>query len=603
MNRGFLRRHGAHLIAMGAVLSVYLLALSLMPLDVFWHPDEGAKFLGLQAIHWNKGIEYDVSYPGRILDPAYEFYPGRCDHGELYPSPDPAGGVRFHWPMWFPLLSRVFFALFGLGGIYVVPLLSGWLTAVVAGRWTTSGNTSRTRAATTVVVACASPIIFYSLCFSEHTLATLLGTLAVGVLISSGPGRSWAAWAMVPLLFVSVLLRLEMLALTAALIVAWALSELVARLRSVPGYEIPQRGWGGRRGPGFYIVVFCLLLIGVVALASLLTPRHWELLRALPRVLGEAVLRRRFLIQSVVNIFFGPLEFEKRLPSRVWEMVLFAAMTAAVLAPFVRSRRLEAILILPALLILLESSLLMALASHAYLNRQGILAAAPYIIVAPYALEDAWHRRDQRLFRLAGTAACYAAIGFGVIFITRVANDGRYLIGLDGAVRYMLTFYPIGAALALSAVQTYRRSDRSVVMRSAFTILVGGLVGVAVLYQFRGLQMLHGSRNALSTWQQALQHEDRVVTDVWWLAAAFAPYSTTHELYCVPDAEALPRWVAAAAEHGATTFTFASLQSVPAERFGLTTGQIALDGQEVVAGMYLYRFRVTGRDSLRNGPP
>jgi len=270
-------------------------------------------------------------------------------------------------------------------------------------------------------------------------------------------------------------------------------------------------------------------------------------------------------------------------------------MSAAGAAPFVRSRRVEALLLVPALLILLQASLLMVLASHAYLNRQGILAVAPYLILAPYALADAWRRRDQRLFSLAVCAVCYAAIGFGMLFLTRFANDGTYLIGLDGAARYMLTLYPAGAALALSAVQSYRQSDRSALMRSTFTILTAGLVGVSMLYQVRGLQMLYGSRNTLVTWQQALQREDRVVTDVWWLAATCPAFFATHEFYCLPDRAALPDWVAEAAEGNAAAFTFVSRQPLTAGQFTSAAGQLVLTGQDVVADLYLYRFRLADR--------
>ncbi|MFN8625136.1 MAG: hypothetical protein U0587_04000 [Candidatus Binatia bacterium] len=594
MSETTLRRHAPQALAAAAVLGVYLLAGSVMPKDVFWHPDEGAKFLAMQSIRWAGQLTYAVPYRGRTLDPSWAFYPGRCDRRGLYPFPEPGGGIRLHWPIWFPLLSRVFYALFGLSGIYVIPLLSGWLTAVVAGQWLTPGSTSRARATTIVLVGCASPIMFYSLCFSEHTLATLLGTLALASLVASAPGRRSVAWAAVPLLVLCVALRVEMLALVAAVLVAWGGAAFVTPGRSVVAKTLRQIAGGRLRGRVPSAVAICLLLLGIVALESLLTPRHWELLRTLPNVAQGALTRWRFLPRGVVYIFFGPPEFQTRLPSWMWSALLFMAMSAAGAAPFVRSRRVEALLLLPALLVLLEASLLMALASDAYLNRQGILAVAPYVVIAPYALADAWRRRQRGLFRLAVCTVCYAAIGFAMLFLTRFANEGIYLIGLDGAARYMLTLYPAGTALALCAVRSYRQSDRSALMRSTFVILTAGLVGVSILYQARGLQMLYGSRNTLVTWQQALQHDVRVVTDVWWFAAACPTFFVTHEFYCLPDRAALPNWVADAGREAAA-FTFVSRQPLASERFTSAAGELVLTGRDVVAGLYLYRFRLADR--------
>jgi hypothetical protein len=599
----FLRRHSAQLLAAAALLGVYLIACRVMPTDVFWHPDEGAKFLAMQSIRWERGLTYAVPYPGRTLDPNWAFYPGRCDHGELYPFPEAEGGVHLHWPIWFPLLSRVFFALFGIGGIYVVPLVSGWLTGVVAGRWLIPDGTSGTRAAATVLVGCASPLMFYSLCFSEHTLATLLGTLAVASLITSSRGRRSIAWAVVPLLFASVVLRLEMAALVAALIVAWAVSGLAARSWSVPGEQSWQQEGGRGRVRVLYAAAFGVVLIGIVVFGRVLTPRHWALLHALLNVSPEVLSRSRFLFQGVVNIFFGPPEFETRLPAWVWNVLLFTSMAGAGAAPFVRSRRVEALLLVPALLVLFEASLLMVLASHAYLNRQGIVAVAPYVILAPFALADAWRRRDQRLFALAVCALCYAAIGFGMLFLTRVANNGTYLIGLDGAARYMLTIYPLGAALALTAVRAYRRSDRNSLLKSTVTILTAGLMAVSVLYQIRGVEMLYTNRTKLTVWQRALERQGPVVTDVWWLAAALAPYFTAHELYCVASAEELRNWVAAAAEHGVANFTFASRDPVTADKFPPREVGASPKGEQRVDHLYLRRFSVGTHNRLGNEPP
>ena len=70
--RRLLLQVGAALV----VLCVYLGALHGLPKDVFWHPDEGGKFIGLRTLRWDGGLEYRVPYRGQTLDPRFEFYPG-----------------------------------------------------------------------------------------------------------------------------------------------------------------------------------------------------------------------------------------------------------------------------------------------------------------------------------------------------------------------------------------------------------------------------------------------------------------------------------------------------------------------------------------------
>jgi len=90
-----MRRYGAPFVASLVVLGIYVAALEIFPKAVFWHPDEGAKFITLQTIRWDRGLRYEVPYRGRVNDPAFNFYPGQCGYGVIYPSPEPSGTVRF----------------------------------------------------------------------------------------------------------------------------------------------------------------------------------------------------------------------------------------------------------------------------------------------------------------------------------------------------------------------------------------------------------------------------------------------------------------------------------------------------------------------------
>lgn len=595
MGPWFSRR--AELLAAATVLLVYAGALSSMPKDVFWHPDEGAKFLALQTIHWDGGITYTVPYPGRVIDPGFEFYPGRCRGALVYPMPEPDGGVRLRWPIWFSLASRPFFDVFGVAGVYVLPLLGGWLTAVVAGRWMAIAN-PRLAPFAILLVGCGTPMLFYSLGFFEHTLATFAGVVATSILI--GTRRlSWRTVAqMAPFLAVAVVLRVEMLAFVAALLLTWALSV------AAQGILAPKEGAPMRRQPRRwlpYATTGGLAVITLVALATLLAPRQRQLLLGLPDLLGRNLRKGPQVVGGTVRLLIGPPDLGP-LRGQLWDLLVFLSIGAAMAAPFLRSARTEAVLLLGALVILLESSLFVAFVSRPYLGKQGVLGVAPFMIVGFYVLPHAWRQRDERLLRLAVAATTYAALGSLALFSSRVNEWGNDLIGLDGCARYMLTLYPMSVVLSLVAIHTVRASDRPALVKSAFTILVTAMVIISFVYQFRGLREMRANKQVLVAWEAALRGEDRVVTDIWWLPAVLAPLSTAKEMYCVDDASRFPEWLARARAHGATSFTFSTTRRVDGDRFGVATAGLVQNSSREVDGLHIYPFHLVARGTNDDTP-
>ena len=539
------------------VLCVYLGALHGLPKDVFWHPDEGGKFIGLRTLRWDGGLEYRVPYRGQTLDPRFELYPGACERGALYPSPDAGGGVLFHWPIWFPLLSRSFFETFGIGGIYVLPLVGGWLTALVAGRWVGAAD-ARLVPVATLIVGCATPLMLYSLSFFEHTLATLCGAVAVSALLASRPGTLSSLWRMAPWLLVAVALRLEMIAFVVALVVAWAVA------RALGAADDAASGLRRRAPPLVpYSVAGGLVLVGVLVVARSLAPRHWEVVAEAPALLARSLTQLPFVPPSIVHVFVGLPPFRHPLANHAWDAVMFLALGAVVMAPFVRSRRLEARLLLGGLGVLAPALTVMALCGRAYLDRPAILTAAPFMVVGFYALPVAWRRRDRRALCLAVAACGYAITGFAALFTTRVGYDGTYLIGQDGSLRYMLTLYPLGVAISVIAVRRFWASDRPAAIRTAVAGFFAVMVVVALAYQVRGVRSLYANKQALRSWQAALAAESRTVTDVWWLPALLAPFFTTHEMYCVCTPAAASAWMDAALQNGIREFTFTTVTPIP----------------------------------------
>ena len=576
-------RHAEALAGM-LLLLVYVLALSSVPKQVFWHPDEGAKFVGMRTLRWDRGLAYSVPYPGRAMDPTFEFYPGHCRGGDIYPSPQLDGTVDFRWPIWFPLASRPFFDAFGLTGVYVLPLLGGWLSAVVAGRWMMLAG-SRLAPLAILLIGCGTPVFFYSLCFFEHTLATFAAVVALSMLITPSVCGWRTALQMMPLLVAAVVLRIEMLPFAAAVAFSWAVSRTIERFRLGDASERAARvSWSSA------VIVGAVVVVVLVLLGSLLGPRQLDALHALPDVVGRNLAKWPYLISATVRLLIGPLDLGP-FSGWAWQLLLVLATAAAAVAPFVRSRRAEAVLILGALAVLTVPSLMIAFVSRPFLGRQGVLGVAPYMIVGTYVLVHAWRRRDSRLLRLACAATAYAAFGYLALFSVRVNEGGDELIGLDGCARYMLMLYPMGVVLSLVAIQTIRESPRSELVKSAVTIFVAAMCITSCVYELRALREMRSNKQVLVAWEAALGSGDRIVTDIWWLPAVLAPLSTTHEVYCVDEMTAFPEWLARARAHGARSFVFCTTHGGDWDAFRTGDPGLIRDAGHDVDGLHIYPFR------------
>ena len=568
------------------VLLVYAVLLGVMPKAGFWSPDEGAKYIQTLSIGWDGGFDYRIPYPGVATDPGFEFYPARCRHEDLYPAPVD-NKVRFHWPIWFPLASRVSLALFGMPGLYLIPVISGWLIAVLAGLLVRYHD-PRLSPTTILLVGFATPILFYSLTFWEHTMAALLGIGALCILVASGPLRLSALLLMAPLLLGAVVLRIEMLAFAIALVLAWLISGIVADTGH--GQTTLHRG-GPRRWLLTATLVVVVIAVAVVALESV-TWRHRWLFTVLPEYLLRNFTKLPFLPEIFVSMLISSPGHQGPVISLDWKFAALLAFAAAAVAAFLRARVLEAIIILPALLVILQFSLFVAFLPQSYLSLHGLLPVAPYIVVALYAVPYAWRERRFALLAVANAGILYLALAFAVMLTFAVNPDGTYRTGLEWGFRNMLPLYPIAAVLAVIALQVYRRSGRQVLVENVFAVLLVALMAVGVLFEVRGLRMLFGSRQLVAEWEKALPANQPVVTDIWWLPAVMAPFFTTHEMHCVRWAEEISEWLPAAAANGVDAFTFARFGPIDPDRVNAAGVDVTEDQHQTVSGLYLSRFRI-----------
>jgi MFS family permease len=582
-------REPLSLAAAGLVLAVYIAVLSAMPKGSFWSPDEGAKFIQLESIRWSAGVHYDIPYAGQTIDPDFAFYPTHCGTQDLYPLRMDDGAVRFHWPIWFPLMSWLPVSLIGLTGLYVLPLLSGWLTALAAGHLMRAWN-ERLVPLAIVLVGLATPICFFSLTYWEHTLAAVLGLAALCLIAREGPSRdSRLGWTAL-LLLGAVILRIEMLLFAFALMLSWGLAGRIAPGNANHGSD-HQGAERSQRRRAAITGVAAAAIAAAVLIGESITWRHRGLIGALPDYLLDDLRKLPHLLGALAAAFVDSPGNQAPVIPRLWRGLASAAFGASAVSVFVGSAWLEALILLPALLFALDFSLYLAF-REPYVSLHGFLPVAPFLLFAVYALPPVLRRRRYAQLILVGVAVLYAVMGFGAILTFKVGLDSVYSTGLEWGNRDLFTLYPIATVLTLAGVYEYRASSRPLLLKRVVSIFVALLMLAGLLLEMRGVWSLCESRKLVATWEAALAGSGPIITDVWWLPADMAPFFATNPMSCVRQPSDLAPWLKAALEHGVERFTFASFREVDAARFGTDEVIVAPEAQHLVAGLYVSRFRI-----------
>jgi len=568
--------------AASLVLAVYAAVLSVMPKGAFWSPDEGAKFIQLHSIAWHDGVRYAIPYGGERIDPEYLFYPTHCRFEDLYPVPLPDGGVKFHWPIWFPLGSGLLVSVFGLTGLYLVPLVSGWLVALLAGHLMCAWE-PRLAPLAILAVGLATPIAFFSLTFWEHTLATLLGLGGLAVVAGGRPRGKAALWVIAPLLLAAGALRAEMLLFGAGVLGAWY----------VVGHRSGEAS--GRSGGRARWVVLGLAVGAALAvlLAEGLPERHRWMLSVLPSYLFHSVAKLPYLAETLTAVLVDVSGNQAPVVPQLWRYGVLAACFGVALASLLVSRRREAVVLLISLAVILEFSLYLVVRPEAYISLHGFLPIAPVIVLSVYALPSIWRRRQRAQVAIAVAAVAYGVLALAAIFVFLVTADGVTPTGLEWGNRYLLTLYPIGTVLGLAALSEYRRSARPLLLRQLVTAAAAGLLVCGLFLQVRGVRMLLESRRLVTAWQTALREGPPVMTDVWWLPATMAPLFIGHEMHCVRHTRDLAEWFPYAVQHGVDTFTFASFRPLDLDRVQHEGFDVVAEPERVVSGLHLTRCRIT----------
>lgn len=534
------RRHRRSLgLALAAIAVVYASIALALPAEVFWSPDEGTKLLQALSRRDKGSRAADIPYGGRGLDPDLTFYP-RLLHPRhpaalrsiLYPQPTADGGVRVHWPVAFPAVSLVAYRAVGPRGLYLMPILGGLMAAAAAGA---IGRTVAPSAAApaALAVGLATPVLFLSQLFWEHTPATAYCLIGVLLLVRSGgklgPRLVGAAAAFA----VAVALRPETLLLVAVVPLALALM-------------VERRPEGRRRLPrGWWILpagacVFAAVVVGLRPDAGAVVIEGLQSALARARALVEIIERASALLSPfpsrLTDAWFDlDAELGPALPRALARLGTTGALVAVAAAALREPFRGWAVAAGGSLVLI--PSLWVACSPEPYRAIHALILPAPYLVLVALLLRPPPSARRPAALMLGLVMVFYLAIGTALAMTKMVG-------GLEWGNRYLLTLTAIGAVVAVAGAATYGRRDGerrprlAVVAVTVLCLVTGGL------YQARGVRELIISKRVLDECRrEVLEAGGPVVTDLYWLPAAIAGTFATRPVFTLAARDDLERWV------------------------------------------------------------
>ncbi len=518
---------------------VYLAgAWFILPPEAVWSPDAGAKFLQLQSLRWENGrLAYDISYPGRRLDPTLQFASSDPTRGLLVVL---NGKLQFQRLPMFPLLANPLFQGVGVRGLYLLPALGGAVSGVLA---LSLLRECDRRFAMWVLIAFASPIYIYAMLFWEHTLAVSLGLAGAWLAFclepldaDKSPLYRTVAWAAVGgLLGISVYIRLEMVIFALALLLAYG--------------AVVSENRGGILGAG--------VTLGLVMLPY--RPLH-GLLFSGQKVAGNAAyLFYPFVYLSnagwrvVPDLLVGP--FAHGAIDTGWLGVVWAGAAVVVIVQswVVKDSLMKRWVHRVGLFVIVIIGAIFLFTPRAYRSAHGLLFTTPWALLGLSRARDVWQQGDWRA-RVVVLMTWVGVLGYtgGIVILRGSSPHG----GLEWGARFAMAFYPL---LALIAAWDLGDQRDDVIMRTVVAALL--LLGLG--FQIRGVYVIRHDKQISLALNQGLirMPEPYVVSDLSWIPLNAAFIYNRKQIFVTDTSEELSEWVTLAARQQVERFIVVTLDS------------------------------------------
>jgi hypothetical protein len=527
-------------LVIAAVTAIYLvLAGLILNPRTFYNGDAGVKYVQVQNLVHSGWRHLAVRNPAPRFDPQGEFSVLATNQFKRRSADDPFYG---QYSELFTVPASLGLGAFGLRGMYLVPILASLGTMIVAYRLS-SRTAPRTAWLAPGLVGACSPLLFYSVDLWEHTLATLLVTGSLLLLLrGTGPftARRYALAGL--LLGAAIAVREELYAMLPATLVSLTWIERRWRLRAA----------------------LAAAAGGFIALSS-----HWALKWAeFGRPARNPVLRIAGIEPAPSAAATGLDALALLVPTAaVWWVPLVAMVIARWWLPRAAPRRRPVLLAALAVATVLWASAAALVLRLTWEPPLDLLRAFPVILfllfLPPRQPQPSAAQREIRQLLMI------AAVFVAGVCVAAPFSLGAPIGGSQWGPRFLL---PACVLLAAAVVYALERRDEWASVAAAprrllpavFAVLT--LAGLAV--QLQGVRNLHAAKQwyeRVVTATEAISDHDVIVTDIWWYPAVTASVLYQHEMLSVARSgnDALPGLLARLQQRGATSLTLVTAGDGP----------------------------------------
>ena len=490
-------RLAALIITAVTVAELVLIGTVLNP-RTFFSGDAGVKYLQADALVRNRWHSLAVTEPGAAIDPESRFSALTSNQFARRGPSDPFYGA---YSELFTVPVSVCLALFGLRGLYVVPLLAGVGTMILTYRLSARTAPRLAWLAPALIGAC-SPMFFYSVELWEHTLAVLCTTASVWLGVSATERSTAMRYALAGLLLgLGIAVREELYAM------------LVAGLVAVAWIERPRR-------------IPAAFAAGVGALIGLVP--HWLLKQIeVGRPARKSVMR----VAEVAGVASvqpaEPLRAALWLivpPWPVWVMTLALLIGVRAILPRLAPRQRPPLAVGLAAAIAAWATVGAGSVWGKWQRPDALIEAywpALFLLIAGVPLASGRAHREIRML-LAVSAVFAATICVAALLANSTAPAGSEQWG----PRYLLAAMPLLAAAIVFALERRREWAPRLGLPTGIvvaTFCVLALAGLVVEGQgIRALRQAKLEYEQVVAATEAIDRQQVVVSDIWWFPMVVA---------------------------------------------------------------------------------